>query len=94
MADSGKIFFENIEIKDNSKDIENIRLNCQMIQQDPYDSINPRMRISDIIAEPLEIHKIGNKEDRYERVIEVLREVRLEPAEDIASKYPHMLSVS
>jgi len=67
-------------------------MNCQMIHQDPYDSINPRMKIGDIVSEPLEIHKIGNKNDRAKRVIEVLHEVKLEPAEDIVKKYPHMLS--
>jgi peptide/nickel transport system ATP-binding protein len=91
-ADSGKIIFENEEIKDDKKSLEKIRMNCQMIHQDPYDSINPRMNIADIVSEPLEIHKIGNKEYRKKRVIEVLHEVKLEPAEDILKKYPHMLS--
>jgi len=63
-----------------------------MIHQDPYDSINPRMKIRDIVSEPLEIHKVGNKEDRVKRVVEVLREVKLEPAEEIMKRYPHMLS--
>jgi peptide/nickel transport system ATP-binding protein len=63
-----------------------------MIHQDPYDSINPRMKIGDIVAEPLEIHNIGNKQDRVKRVIEVLQEVKLEPAQEIVKKYPHMLS--
>jgi len=67
-------------------------MNCQMIHQDPYDSINPRMRIVDIISEPLEIHNVGNKDERLRRVIEVLHEVKLEPAEEIVKKYPHMLS--
>lgn len=91
-ADSGKILFENQEIKNDKKSLEKIRMNCQMIHQDPYDSVNPRMNIEDIVSEPLEIHRIGNKEDRRKRVIEVLREVRLEPAETILKKYPHMLS--
>lgn len=91
-VDSGKIIFENEEISDDKKSLEKIRMNCQMIHQDPYDSINPRMNIADIVSEPLEIHKIGNKEDRKKRVIEVLREVKLEPIEDILKKYPHMLS--
>jgi len=91
-ADSGKIFFENQEIKNDKKSLKKIRMNCQMIHQDPYDSVNPRMNISDIISEPLEIHKIGNKEDRRKRVIEVLQEVRLEPAEEFLKKYPHMMS--
>ncbi len=91
-ADSGKIIFENQEIKNDKKSLEKIRMNCQMIHQDPYDSVNPRMNIGDIISEPLEIHKIGSKDDRRKRVIEVLHEVKLEPAEEILRKYPHMLS--
>lgn len=90
--DSGKIILENEEIKDDSKSLEKIRMQCQMIHQDPYDSINPRMKVYDIISEPLEIHKVGNKDEQKNRVIEVLKEVRLEPAEDISKKYPHMLS--
>ena len=82
-ANSGKIIFEGQE---------KIRMNCQMIHQDPYDSINPRMRIEKIVSEPLEIHKVGNNEERQKRVIDVLREVRLEPAEEIARKFPHALS--
>lgn len=91
-ADSGKILFENHEIKNDKKSLEKIRMNCQMIHQDPYDSVNPRMNIANIVSEPLEIHKIGNGEDRRKRVLEVLHEVKLEPAEEILKKYPHMLS--
>ncbi|WP_316507196.1 oligopeptide/dipeptide ABC transporter ATP-binding protein [Nitrosopumilus sp.] len=91
-SDSGRIFFEGHEIDNEPKNLEKIRMNCQMIHQDPYDSINPRMRIGDIVSEPLEIHNVGNKEERFRRVIEVLQEVKLEPAEEIVKKYPHMLS--
>jgi peptide/nickel transport system ATP-binding protein len=91
-ANSGKIIFENEEISNDKKSLEKIRMNCQMIHQDPYDSINPRMNIADIVSEPLEIHKIGNKDDRKKRVNEVLHEVKLEPVDDILKKYPHMLS--
>jgi peptide/nickel transport system ATP-binding protein len=90
--DSGKIFFEGHEIDDEKKNLEKIRMNCQMIHQDPYDSINPRMKIGDIVSEPLEIHNIGNKQERLKRVVEVLQEVKLEPANEIIKKYPHMLS--
>jgi len=90
--DSGKIFFEDQEIDDDKRNLEKIRMNCQMIHQDPYDSINPRMKIGDIVSEPLEIHKIGNKHYRAKRVIDVLHEVKLEPSEEIVKKYPHMLS--
>jgi len=91
-SDSGKIIFEGEEIKNDSKSLAKIRMQCQMIHQDPYDSINPRMKISDIISEPLEIHKFGTKDERKQRVIDVLREVKLEPAEEVAKKFPHMLS--
>ncbi|MDH3489746.1 MAG: ABC transporter ATP-binding protein [Nitrosopumilus sp.] len=90
--DSGKIFYDEQEINDKKKNIDKIRMNCQMIHQDPYDSINPRMKIMGIISEPLEIHNFGNKEERLKRVIQVLHEVKLEPAEEIINKYPHMLS--
>ena len=90
--DSGRIFFEKSEIDNQKKNLAKIRMNCQMIQQNPYDSINPRMRIGEIISEPLEIHNIGNKQERISRVLEVLHEVKLEPAEEIINKHPHMLS--
>ncbi len=92
VADSVKIIFEGREIGNDKKSLEKIRMNCQMIHQDPYDSINPRMKISDIVSEPLEIHKSGNSDLRKKRVLEVLKEVKLEPAEEIMKKYPHMLS--
>lgn len=91
-ADSGKIIFDGHEIGNDSKSLEKIRMNCQMIHQDPYDSINPRMKILDIVSEPLEIHNIGNSEVRKKRVLEVLKEVKLDPPEEIVKKYPHMLS--
>ena len=90
--DSGKIFFEDVEINNEKKNLKKIRMNCQMIHQDPYDSINPRMKVIDIVSEPLEIHNIGNKADRLRRVIEVLHEVKLEPVDEMTKKYPHMLS--
>ena len=91
-VDSGKIFFDGDEISDSQSDLKKLRMNCQMIYQDPYDSINPRMKIFDIINEPLEIHRVGTKETRSEMVLDALRQVKLEPAPDIAKQYPHMLS--
>ncbi len=90
--DSGKIIFENEEITNSAASLKKIRLKCQMIHQDPYDSINPRMKVFDIISEPLEIHNLGTKEERKKRVYDVLKEVKLEPAEEISKLYPHMLS--
>ena len=58
--DSGKIFFDGVLVNKNSAILKKLRMECQMVYQDPYDAINPRMKISDIISEPLEIHSIGN----------------------------------
>jgi len=90
--DSGKIYFLGNEISNNSENLKKIRTMCQMVYQDPYDSINPRMKVFDIINEPLEIHNIGTKEDRYQIIMKTLRQVKLEPAEEILEKFPHMLS--
>ena len=90
--DSGKIFFDGVPVDKNSVGLKKLRMQCQMVYQDPYDAINPRMKISDIINEPLEIHNVGNKESRSQMVLDALEEVKLEPAHDIAKKYPHMLS--
>lgn len=90
--DSGRIFFDGTEITKDNNSVEKIRMQCQMIHQDPYASIDPRMKISDIIMEPLEIHKIGTKEERKKMVLDALHEVKLDPAEEIFGKFPHMLS--
>ena len=90
--DSGKVIFQGKEIKNNTDSLMKIRMNCQMVHQDPYDSINPRMKVRDIVSEPLEIHNIGHGSERKKIVLDTLREVKLEPAEEIVNKYPHMLS--
>ena len=90
--DSGKVIFQGKEIKNNTNSLMKIRMNCQMVHQDPYDSINPRMKVRDIVSEPLEIHNIGHGSEREKIVLDTLREVKLEPSEEIANKYPHMLS--
>ena len=90
--DSGKVIFQGKEIEHNTNSLMKIRMNCQMVHQDPYDSINPRMKVRDIISEPLEIHNIGHDSEREKIVLDTLREVKLEPVEEIANKYPHMLS--
>ncbi len=90
--DSGDVFFDGNAVRHTHKGLEEIRMGCQMVHQDPYDSINPRMKVGSIVAEPLEIHKIGDSKERHRRVVQVLREVRLAPVEDVMAKYPHMLS--
>ena len=90
--DSGKVIFEGEEITDESSSLMKVIMSCQMVHQDPYDSINPRMKVKDIVSEPLEIHNVGNGQEREKIVLNGLLEVKLEPSEEIANKYPHMLS--
>lgn len=63
-----------------------------MIFQDPYESLNPRWTIKDIILEPLNIHNIGELKDREEAVVEILKTVGLTPPENYLPRYPHELS--
>lgn len=92
VQDSGRVIFDGTEITSRKEDLKKIRTGCQIVYQDPYDSINPLMKIKDIIAEPLEIHRIGDARQRERLVCEVLQEVKLEPVNEIMEKYPHMLS--
>jgi len=72
--------------------IKQFRRNTQMIFQDPYESLNPRWTIKDIILEPLNIHNIGSLENRSEAVVEILKTVGLTPPENYLPRYPHELS--
>ncbi len=90
---AGKILFngENILEYDENR-IKAFRRRAQIIFQDPYESVNPRMTIYDIVEEPLRIHKIGNKEERMEMVHKMLEEVELKPPESFLYRFPHELS--
>jgi len=90
---AGKILFnrENILEYDENR-IKAFRRRAQIIFQDPYESVNPRMTIYDIVEEPLRIHKIGNKEERMEMVHRMLEEVELKPPESFLYRFPHELS--
>lgn len=90
--DSGEIIFDGTKISGDPSSLQKIRMEVQMVYQDPYDSINPNMKITDIIAEPLEIHRIGNAKQRLDMVRQVLHEVKMEPVDEFMTKYPHMLS--
>lgn len=90
--DSGTINFEGQEITNQQDHLKKIRLGCQMVHQDPYASINPRMTVLDTVREPLDINSIGNKKERDRLALQALSQVNLEPVEEIATKYPHMLS--
>jgi peptide/nickel transport system ATP-binding protein len=94
--DAGFIFLngEDITITNDKKTMKKLHENVQMIQQDPYSSLNPRMRVMDIVMEPLNIHErqVSSKHERIEKVLSSLQDVRLHPADSIADQFPHMLS--
>lgn len=77
-----------------SKNVDKLlKRDIQIIFQDPYGSLNPRMTIGSILEEPLIIHSIGSsKEERQEIVYRALSEVRLNPPEEFVERYPHMAS--
>lgn len=85
---------EDITSKNDNKTMKKLHENVQMIQQDPYSSLNPRMRVMDIVMEPLNIHerKVSSRHERIEKVLSSLNDVRLHPADSIADQFPHMLS--
>lgn len=72
--------------------LKNFRRNVQMIFQDPYESLNPRMTIFDIVNEPLAVQGIGTLVEREERVAEMLEHVGLTPAASFMFRFPHELS--
>jgi len=91
---SGEIYFRGINITNLSGgELKKIRPRMQIIFQDPYESLNPRMTVLDLIGEPLEVnHLIHSDEEKAERVADILEKVRMTPAEDFMFRYPHELS--
>jgi oligopeptide transport system ATP-binding protein len=89
---AGQIWFDGRDItRLDGADTKPFRRKAQMIFQDPYGSLNPRMTVGTIVAEPLRIHKLcANKEAERERVAELLRSVGLSP--EHARRYPHEFS--
>lgn len=91
-ATSGQIFFQGKDILSlKSKELFEYRRKMQIIFQDPYASLNPRMTIADIIGEPMDIHKLAkNRQERNEKVEALLKKVGL-TAEQMG-RYPHEFS--
>ncbi len=88
---AGDIVFDDVDLMSlRGGDLRNIRRRMQMIFQDPYASLNPRMTVGSIISEPLEVHAIGNGKERRERVQELLKLVGLNPY--FVNRYPHEFS--
>ncbi|MDW7680821.1 MAG: dipeptide ABC transporter ATP-binding protein [bacterium] len=88
---SGKVLFEGQNIFTMlSKQRQQIRRQIQIIFQDPYSSLNPRLTVETIVGEALSVHKIGNKQERRDRILYLLERVGLRP--DQMKRYPHEFS--
>ncbi|WP_135806505.1 ABC transporter ATP-binding protein [Halorussus marinus] len=87
---AGDIEYDDKRLSEASDaELKEFRQNAQMIFQDPFESLNPRMTVYDIVAEPLRIHDIRNETARVQRALEF---AELEPAEQYFDQYPHELS--
>lgn len=87
---SGEIWYKGKLIK-TKEDIQQFRKKATMVFQDPYSSLNPRMTVSDIIGEPLDVHKLYNgKKERQEKILELMNHVGLNS--EHASRYAHEFS--
>jgi len=89
--DSGEVIFDGKDFLALDKAALRVaRRHIQMVFQDPFASLNPRMRVGDIIAEGLVIHRIGTAQQQHEKVVQMLEKVGLHA--DDARKYPHQFS--
>jgi len=90
-ATSGEIEFEGVDlVSANRKELFNARRQIQMIFQDPYASLNPRMTVKEIIEEPMLIHKVGTSKERTKTAQALLDKVGLNPS--YINRYPHEFS--
>jgi peptide/nickel transport system ATP-binding protein len=90
----GKVIFKGTDVTAlDEQRMREMRRRMQIIFQDPYESLNPRLSIFDIVAEPLRIQKVAKTEaEVHERVVQVLEELDLVPPEDYIYRFPHELS--
>ena len=88
---AGEVLFEGRNIIDLAPaDLQKLRREMQIIFQDPYASLNPRLSILSIVSEPLKIHGISNKTEQRDRVADLLKKVGLDP--NYVNRYPHEFS--
>lgn len=89
--DSGEVLFAGQDLaKLDGVALRSIRKNLQMVFQDPFASLNPRMRVGEIVGEGLLIHKMGNASEQQQKVVAMLKRVGLTEAD--MQKYPHEFS--
>jgi len=90
---SGEIYFSGADItKLKGEKLRLLRRKMQIIFQDPYASLNPRMSLGDAVGHPLEIHGLAKGEEKKKIVLDVLDKVGLTPPEQFINLYPHQLS--
>ena len=90
-ATSGEVIFQGKDLLNCSrKEMFKQRRDIQMIFQDPYSSLNPRMTVGEIVREPLTVHKIGKRSERRDKVVDLFESVGL--SEDMVNRYPHEFS--
>jgi oligopeptide/dipeptide ABC transporter ATP-binding protein len=88
---AGEVVFDGRDVRALSRrELRELRREMQIIFQDPYASLNPRLKVRAIVGEPLVIHGLKDKEQRRERVAELLKKVGLDP--DYMNRYPHEFS--
>jgi oligopeptide transport system ATP-binding protein len=88
---AGEVKFQGRDVLSLGKtEMRELRRQMQIVFQDPYASLNPRMKVGDIVGEPLVIHKVGTRKERSDRVAELLKRVGLDP--DYRKRYSHEFS--
>ncbi len=90
---AGQVLFEGTDLTTlGAGEMRRLRQRMQVVFQDPYASLNPRMRIGESIGHALAIHGLANRQERYEQVVDMMEKVGLSPATAIYRKYPHQVS--
>ncbi|MFP3547716.1 ATP-binding cassette domain-containing protein, partial [Rhizobium sp. SIMBA_035] len=91
IASQGGIRFESQQLDSlTQQQVRPLRREMQVVFQDPFGSLSPRMSVSQIVGEGLRIHKIGSEQEQEQAIIEALKEVGLDP--DTRHRYPHEFS--
>jgi oligopeptide transport system ATP-binding protein len=88
---AGKVFFEGRDLSTLARaDLRRLRRDMQLVFQDPYASLNPRMRVRSIVGEGIEIHRLARGKEKLDRIAELLKMVGMAP--DALNRYPHEFS--
>jgi len=90
---AGQILFDGQDVTHlHGEEMRRLRQRMQVVFQDPYASLNPRMRIGDAIGHSLLIHGLASRQQKHERVVDIMDKVGLTPAATIYRKFPHQIS--